>query len=557
MSPTVFDGWMNANEQRNYPLHDRATKQSADGAVLPDSLIADMNIMVPESAGRFVYLSSAAVTPGLVSLTFLATDTDPFSPEASSSSSTNVLVPLAVVTVQKPVALYRNYAVEALYPGVAGWVAFGSGTEAPGNTSYRFLQAADSLLVSKAVRAYRDYPVSSLGKAGRTYQLTGLVTLQGEGDIVVSKQVRTIDGLKRNVIAIGLDLSSEAATRLRTYAGACGERPEDRTCARGKPFLTINGVTPDCDGNIDIIFDGLGVTQTRVPYGMIVDLPIGLDDVCVPFDPARYDPDDLCDEESSSSSLSSSSLPSSSLSSSSAAPAPPVPTEYYDDFSDADVTFAAMLETAGAWYIDDVLPSEAIVQPARLHSTASDSPATIIHEQIVRTAEEGYWVFSTLRPYSVGANGHIVFGYKGEDDFWFAGISINTDETPYGRLYVGHKTGDLGSVLDDWPAGLTYGYQFDATGMPNIDAGAGLIPGTILGLDVRVEVKVSPLAGTDTLALVQVQWYWNRSGQGVVNPTDPFNTCTFVTGIDLDGHCGMAVAACETHFDNFGIFNLP
>ena len=150
-----------------------------------------------------------------------------------------------------------------------------------------------------------------------------------------------------------------------------------------------------------------------------------------------------------------------------------------------------------------------------------------------------------------------MFGYKGEDDFWFAGISINTDEAPYGRLYVGHKTGDLGSVLDDWPAGLTYGYQFDATGMPNIDAGAGLIPGTILGIDVRVEVKVSPLAGTDALALVQVQWYWNRSGQGVVNPTDPFNTCTFVTGLDLDGHCGMAVAACETHFDNFGIFNLP
>jgi hypothetical protein len=31
---------------------------------------------------------------------------------------------------------------------------------------------------------------------------------------------------------------------------------------------------------------------------------------------------------------------------------------------------------------------------------------------------------------------------------------------------------------------------------------------------------------------------------------------TFATGFDLDGQCGLGGVACETHFDNFGIFNL-
>jgi hypothetical protein len=556
----AFAGWMNSNEVRNYPLHDSATKQSAAGAIFPDDIIADMNIMVPESAGRFVYVSSAAVTPGLVSLTFLATDTDPFSPEPSSSSSgSSGLVPLAVITVQKPVVLYKNYAIEALYPGVAGWIAFGSGVEELTNVSYRFESPEASLLDSKAVRAYRDYPVTSVGKDARLINMTGLVTIQGEGDVVVGKQVRTINGRKREVIAVGLDLELNATEILRKYAGACGERPEDRTCTRGKPFLSINGVVPDCEGNIDIIFEGLDVTQMRVENGMIIDLPIGLDDVCSTFDPSRYDPEDLCEEQPSSSSSEVSESSSSSSSPAPEPPAPPAPTEYYDDFSDPDATFEAMLVTAGSWYIADVDPSEAIVQPARLHSAPTpDRPATtIIHRQIVRTAAEGYWVFSTIRPFSVAANGHVVFGYKGEDDFWYAGASINTEDAPFGRLYVGHKTGDLGSTLDNWPNGLEFGYQFDAAGAPNIAAGSSLIPGTILGIDVRTEVRVAPLPGASALHLVQVQWFWNRSGQGYVNPSEPFNTCTFVTGFNLDGHCGMAVAACETHYDNFGIFDLP
>jgi hypothetical protein len=554
----AFSGWMNRNEVRNYPLHDSATKQSANGDLLPDNIIADMSIMVPESAGRFVYLSSAAVTPGLVSLTFLATDTDPFSPSAGSSSSGSAgLVPLAAITVQKPVTQYRNYAIEALYPGVAGWVAFGSGADGATSRSYRFEAAADGLLNSKAVRAYRDYPVSSLGKDGRLINMTGLVTIQGGNAITVGRQVRTIDGRKKEVVAVGLELGANAADLLRQYAGSCGERPEDRTCERGKALLTVNGVTADCDGNLDIIFEGLSVTQVEVDNGMVIDLPVGLDDVCSEFDPERFDPTDLCEEVPPTSSSSSSSSSESSSSSPAPIPPEPVPTEYFDDFSDPTATFEALTATAGDWYIDEVDPSEAIVQPSRLHSTQTTAPASIIHRQIVRTAAGGYWVFSTIRPFSVAANGHVIFGYKGTDDFWYAGASIDTEDAPYGKLYVGHKTGDLGSALDNWPSGLMYGYQFDAHGAPDIDAGSALIPGSIQGIDIRTEVQVRPVPGASALYSVQVKWFWNRSGQGFVNPTEPFNTCEFVTGFDLDGHLGMAAVASEAHYDNFGIFDLP
>jgi hypothetical protein len=557
----VFPGWSNANEHRGYPFHDLATKEGPDGTKLPEGVIVDANIMVPESAGRFVFASSVAVTPGLVSVTFLATDRDPFSPETSSSSSSESesTVPLAAISVQKPITPYKNYAIDPLYPGVAGWVAFGSDVEEIEQLSVRLTSPEAGLLNSRAARSYRDYPIQSLGKFGRVTELTGLIQLQGAGDVVVEKAIRSINGRKREVVKIGLDLSGEAEEILRRYAGPCGERPEDRTCTQGKPFLTINGVKPDCDGNIDIIFEGLDPQVTSIPGGIIVDLPIGLDDVCSTFDPERYDPEDLCEEEPSSSSSElppSSSSSSSSLSSSSSSPAPPID-EYYDDFSLPSRTFEFMIPRRGTWNIQVVDPSEATVGRARLFCIDSKLPSVITVPQVPKNANPGYRTFALIRPYTTAANGHVVFGYKGDDEFWYAGLSLDTEQTTYGRLYVGHKTGDLGSSLDDWPAGLEFGYQFDIAGLPDLSAGSGIIsPDGIFNSDIRVEVKVEPLVSDSELSLVTVEWYWNRSGQGLPNPATPFNAVTFATGFDLDGQCGLGGVACETHFDNFGIFNL-
>jgi len=561
----VLPGWLTENENRNYPLHDYASKQPVDGGrLMPDGMLVDANILVPATAGRYVYVSSMAVTPGIVSLTLLATDIDPFGEtpsSSSSSSSSSEIVPLAVLSVQRPVTIYKNYAVQALYPGVAGWVAFGSDVEEYDNYSARFTDPAASLLVARAARGYRDYPVQTLGKLDRLAELTGLIQLVASGDVVINDGVRTINGLKREVITIGLDLSLTPEDILRKYAGTCGERPEDGTCERGKAFTFINGVGPDCNGNVDIVFEGLDVIQTEVEHGQVVDLPVGLDDVCPTFDPERYDPHDLC-ESSSSPSSSSSSSPSSSSSSSSSSPSPaPPPEEYFDDFSDPVYTLGdgthpgMMVPVTGIWYIDDVEPSEATVGISRLFSAQTNAPTIITVPTIYKSDVLGYRVFSTIRPFTELSNGHVIFGYKGDDDFWYAGLSLQSQFAATGKLYVGHKTGDLGSPLDNWPEGLEYGYQFDSDGGPNLDAGLGIIsPDGIYDSDVRVVVTVTPLSGE--LKNVKVEWYWNRSGQGFPNPTTPFNTAEFVTGFDLSGFCGVGAIGYETHYDNFAILNL-
>jgi len=554
--PTVFTGWSNTNELRNYPLHDYASKQSATGAVMPDGLIADANIMVPESAGRFVFVSSLVVTPGLVSVTFLATDEDPFSSAGQSSSSGAGFVPLASIVVTRPLDAFKNYPITPLYPGVAGWVAFGSDVEENDNLAFRFTEASQSVLDAKAARSYRDYPVSSLKKAGRLTELTGLVQLFAGDDIVINKSVRTINGRKRNVITIGLDLTTEAAEKLREYAGACGTRPEDETCEQGKAFLTINGVPPDCDGNVDIIFEGLDAQLTGVDAGLVVDVPIGLDDVCTEFDPERYDPNDLCEEQPSSSESSDSSSSEIPPSSSSATPEP-VYDSYFDDFTDPERTFEWMIPQQGIWSIKEVEPSEATSGISRLYCTESDAPSVIVVPRVPKVDTIGYRTFSVIRPFSAAANGHVIFGYKGLDDFWYAGVSVNTERATNGLLYFGHKTGDLGSSLDAWPYGLEFGYQFDLSGAPDMDAGAGIISSDgVIDVDVRVDVRVEPVEAASELKLVTVEWYWNRSGQGFPNPTDPFNTAKLVTGFDLSGICGVGAVGCEAHYDNFGVFGI-
>lgn len=552
MGDTVFTGWLNRNETRKYPLHDMATKQAADGHVLPDGVLADMQLLVPQSVGGYVFVSSLSITPGLVSLTILATDVDPTS-EVSASPA--IFVPLAAISVARPIDMYRNYAFDSLYPGVNGWVAFGSDIDEISEAYYRFEEPIDGLLSPKAARMYRDYPVQSVGRSNRATTLTGLISLVGSASVEIEKAVRTINGRRREVVTMGLVLGDDPKGVLHTFAGECGGRPDDRTCPKGRPLRTINGVAPDCDGNIDIIVSGVGATMVKIENGIIIDLPIGLDDICTPFDPTRYDPEDLC-ESSSSSGPEPPASSSISSSASSEAPEPPPPTTYYDDFEDEARTFTELATIEGSWDIKTVAPSEATINPKRLYSSDLDGDNIIIHPDIYRRASIGYWGFATIRPYTPSSHGHLIFGYKGPDDFWYAGFSTRVDTSDTGVLYVGHKTGDLGSTLDDWPQGLGYGYQFDTFGRPNDQVAVSVFPGSLLGIDVRTEVYVISVASSG-LSLVRVKWFWNRSGQGMVNPTEPFNTVEFLTGFDLSGQLGMGAIEAETHFDEFGIFDLP
>ena len=574
-----FADWQNRNENRNYPLHDSASKLAVDDGQLPDDFLCDAHIMVPRSAGRFVFVSSVALSPALVSVTFLATDQDPFSNESSSSSSSgdHGFVPLATLTLSRPVVPYRNYSVEAMYPGVGGWVSFGNGVNEQDALNLRFDDPAATLLLSRAARWYDDLPVLSLGRLDRLTELTGLVLLRGEtGSVKIEKAIRKIEDVKREVITIGLDLdaASDKVELLHRFAGPCGDRPEEGTCP-SQAIASINGVKPDCNGNIRIRFEGLDATIVGisavgdggdlVASGNVIDIPISLDDACAALTlrPAR----DICLPSSSSSSESSSPSSSSSLSSSSESSPSPSPAGYCDSFDNPSATFAVLIPKGrGKQQWEGKLAEHCNyedrikwVSPRLFSGRGIFTPQVIIHDSLWKSSEDGYTVESIIRPNTERGNGHVIFGYKHIDDFWFAGISLNSVASTSGVVYAGRRTAAKTTRLDNWPNGLDFGHQFVQSGTPNTDFGPGEPP--LLGADglfdtdIKVEVSVEPIAPGSSIRLVQVKFSWDANTMGV-SVDSPFASIIFTVSpsdSDLDGYCGLGVVGSETEFDNFGI----
>jgi len=266
----VFTEWLNANENRKYPLHDEA------GAVgLPNDILADANIWIPRSAGACVFLSSVSITNSLITMTFAAASENPICGSPSPS-----FVPVAVLNVKKPAVRFKNYALVPYIDGAGGWVALGKGaTEADGPLFLSFPNPKDGLLADRAVRAYPSIPVRTLGKEGITPPLQGLIRLAGvDGSTFTKGAVLDIGGKKQLVGLIGLDTTENGVAKLQEFAGPCGHRPQSQTCNK-TPIVSINGVTPDCEGNIDIAFTGLPVIGDTGD-GLLFDSPLGLNEAC-------------------------------------------------------------------------------------------------------------------------------------------------------------------------------------------------------------------------------------------------------------------------------------
>lgn len=260
----------NLNSTRAYPLDDRATRTGDADERLPNDIIVDINLRFPSVAGQYAYLSSVAVTERLVTATFLACPSVDAPPDS--------FVPLAAVTVLKPLLPGRHYALDALYPGVGGWIVFGDSDE---TFKARFSTPQQGLLLPRCARPYPKLPIESIRKLGVGTGLTGIVALRGTGDIEVVADDRRIDGLMRKVVVVRLNSFNSTRNVFDLYKGPCGARPESENCDK-KGVEFINTVGPDCNGNLQILFTG----DTEVtPYdgsseGLILDHPIGLTDAC-------------------------------------------------------------------------------------------------------------------------------------------------------------------------------------------------------------------------------------------------------------------------------------
>jgi len=283
--PNTQQNWMNTNASRQYPVDDAASGTTDSGKQLPADLIVDLHLRWPAAKGQYAFVSGITITRNIVTAVILA---------AESMTATGDFIPLASITLRQPVAEYAMHSLTPLTDGVGGFIAFGDVSE---DWSLRFATASQSMLGPRVARPYGELPVSSIRKLGRVDGLTDIVNLRGENDVEVVKATRIIDGQLRDAIVIRL--KSQTATRnpLAIYTGPCGSRPESNTCEQ-PGIQSINGIIPDCNGNIDIDFKAL----TAVGYhecggqfaGVTLDQPLTLADVCPVRKPVRFNGKDYC-----------------------------------------------------------------------------------------------------------------------------------------------------------------------------------------------------------------------------------------------------------------------
>jgi hypothetical protein len=528
----VFQEWMNANERRNYPLHTAATRLDADGKLLPNNLVVDLQIWLPLSAGRLAYISSAGVSPSLVTLTLLACPDNPFCPASSSSPS---FVPLAVLSVPKPVTRYKAYQLSPLYPGVGGWVAFGEGCESDETLSLRFSGPEATVLTDRAVRAYMDSPVNSVGKYGSTVLLHGLVRLKGEAGISVTrKEQRVIEGVSRDVAVVAMDLSQAGVQRLADFAGACGHRPQNRNCNK-TPIQEINGVTPDGNGNIAIVFEGNQLVGD-IGNGMVLDYPVGVAEVW-----PTISPDKLFVEPPWPSSSSSSSQSSSSSSSSASSPSEtPVTPEYCENFAGGSGDFRQrqpiIVPPVYGFTVQTVGSGKRYVSQPGL--PGAEQFSVVLNRPLDPAV--AYDLVAVVKPRTVGTGeGHLVYAYKTDVGFFMAGLVLKAIHDPGGTLYPNGAFFFARRLIS---GGSDIGTHYNL-----FTGGVFAPPVPLIETDYRVSLHVYK-AGPNYLARLYVQWC--DGGEQVFDQT-------FAHPLAIPiGYAGLGVVDSETEFGEYGI-NCP
>ena len=247
--------WYNLQSTRRYPLDETSTGDGDDGVTIRDDIIVDCHIRFPSNYGQYLYVQGLTVSAGLVSVLFGAAD------DLHATDGVTV----AAVSLLKPINENVNYTVTPLVSGLSGWVVFGPGIDT--NFVGRYTQPAQSLVSARCGRPLRALPVPTLGKLGPATSLQGLVTLTASTPVKVTYSENAgdvIDGPSKVVIGqatqaliFELDqaLISDTYNPLSLFVGSCSQRPESGTCPK-TPIESINGITPDCDGNIQLDFPG-------------------------------------------------------------------------------------------------------------------------------------------------------------------------------------------------------------------------------------------------------------------------------------------------------------
>ncbi len=322
-------GWYNRNATRNYPLDDTASGVGVTYVTgpsgqpetlplqLPTDVLVDCQIKFPGPTGSTAYLGSVTVTNRIVSVTVMA---------EYAGTSTTPFAPIAAVTVPQPVREGFHYPITALQQGVGGFVVFGAGVRTPvvapiggrsdaNGWSIRFFDAAAARLAARCCQAYPPLPISSISKYGplripresaktpNADKLTGVVTLAAGTDVEIVYDTVEVVGYGYQQAVVFRLKKTEGRDVFEEYIGCCDGRPESYNCGT-EGIESINDVVPDCMGNINLVFSGVQAAFYYDPEeeepagGIVLDIGLALEDVCVERDPSRRDGSDYCDTSS-------------------------------------------------------------------------------------------------------------------------------------------------------------------------------------------------------------------------------------------------------------------
>lgn len=499
--PIINHNWLNSHASRKYPLDDAATGIDDTGLVLPDDIILDLHVTWPSTYGDFAFIGGVTITDNLVSVIIMA---------ASAVDSEAAFIPLGAVTIRKPASSASQQPIAAMSPGVGGFVLFGDIAE---RTSLRFSTVSQSRIASKTARPYAAMPVQSIGRYSRRDTLSGIVKLVAGTGLQISAETVLLDG--EPVAAIMLQLQENTTnTAFQQYIGTCGGRPESNSCdAPG--IQTIGGVSPDCDGNINIVFRQLVVGNmpecTSLAAGFVIDQGLGLAAVCAPRTKiGRFVGVDQCAESSSvavvssSASLSSQSSSSSSSSEDSASSVfvvcPDMPfTECFDGGMHEDwrtlagtasittranpyTTLECCDETgticdAGGLLLSKLTTKNMVIWDSCAYTTTTDKVITTAVQLIRATM-------------TTPANGGILLNAANPDTavYWIAGLDA-ADNTA--KLWRYNGT----SLITEYAAAITAELlQYDAWYTLTVavtDLGSGL---TAIALTVTKNDEITPIA---------------------------------------------------------------
>ena len=268
--------WYNLQSTRSYPLDESSTAVDDTGAFIRDDILVDCHIRFSSDLGQHLYLQGLTVSAGLITAVFGVATT------LNSAGST-----IASVTVTRPGNAYTNYSIVPLVAGVSGWVVFGPGIDTP--FVGRYTSPTQALINPRCGRTYRPLPVPSIGKINLATALQGVVAITGTAPVIAEYKLVQYDGAAMRAIVFRLDDAqlTDTYNPLKQFLPLCANRPESGTCYK-QPITSINGIAPDCNGNITIASDsGITINPFHDCGGVDMTTTRSLAEACVALQPKR------------------------------------------------------------------------------------------------------------------------------------------------------------------------------------------------------------------------------------------------------------------------------